>query len=111
MFGDVLRMVTSSLLAVHLLCVNLASGGPLLAAWLDWRGTRDQQETAPIGQSALDPIEGLPEVLGDAAAAIAAKVQCADPRQANAVGRYLLASSWAAGCLFKHDGKKMRTKR
>lgn len=33
-------MVTSLLLAAHLLCVNVASGGPLLAAWLDWRGTR-----------------------------------------------------------------------
>jgi hypothetical protein len=26
------------LLAVHLLCVNVASGGPILGAWLDWRG-------------------------------------------------------------------------
>jgi len=39
-------MVTSLLLAAHLLCVNLASGGPLLAAWLDWRGTRGEDAAA-----------------------------------------------------------------
>jgi hypothetical protein len=31
------------LLAVHLLLVNVAAGGPLVAAWLDWRGTRGEQ--------------------------------------------------------------------
>ena len=39
-------MVTSLLLAAHLLCVNLASGGPILAAWLDWRGTRGEDAAA-----------------------------------------------------------------
>jgi hypothetical protein len=32
----------SLLLAAHLLCVNVAAGGPLVAAWLDWRGRRDE---------------------------------------------------------------------
>jgi hypothetical protein len=36
----------SLLLASHFLCVNLASGGPLLAAWLDWRGTRGEDAAA-----------------------------------------------------------------
>jgi hypothetical protein len=30
----------SLLLSAHLICVNIASGGPIVAAWLDWRGTR-----------------------------------------------------------------------
>ena len=30
------------LLAVHLLCVNVASAGPLVAIWLDWRANRDE---------------------------------------------------------------------
>src|SRR5205823_1965055 len=34
------------LLAAHLLCVNVASGGPLSAAWLDWRGTRGDEAAA-----------------------------------------------------------------
>lgn len=34
------ELLLTLLLAAHLLCVNVASGGPLLAAWLDWRGTR-----------------------------------------------------------------------
>src|SRR5262245_54273025 len=28
------------LLSAHLLCVNVASGGPVVAAWLDWRGAK-----------------------------------------------------------------------
>jgi hypothetical protein len=32
----------SLLLAAHLLCVNVAAGGPLVAAWLDWRGRGDE---------------------------------------------------------------------
>jgi hypothetical protein len=36
----------SLLLAAHLLCVNLAAGGPLVAAWLDWRGTRGDAAAA-----------------------------------------------------------------
>src|SRR5438270_11738652 len=39
-------MVTSLLLAAHLLCVNVASGAPLLAAWLDGRGTRGDDAAA-----------------------------------------------------------------
>jgi hypothetical protein len=31
----------SFLVAAHLLCVNVAAGGPLIAAWLDWRGRSD----------------------------------------------------------------------
>lgn len=27
-------------MTAHLVCVNLASGGPLVGAWLDWRGVR-----------------------------------------------------------------------
>ena len=34
------------LLAAHLLCVNVASGGPLVAAWLDWRGMRGDDTAA-----------------------------------------------------------------
>jgi hypothetical protein len=30
------------LLAAHLLCVNIAAGGPLVAAWLDWRSHTDE---------------------------------------------------------------------
>src|SRR5262245_44394732 len=36
----------SLLLAVHLLCVNVASGGPIVAAWLDWRGVRGDESAA-----------------------------------------------------------------
>jgi hypothetical protein len=31
----------SLLLAAHLVCVNVAAGGPLVAAWLDWRSRGD----------------------------------------------------------------------
>src|SRR5438128_1222496 len=34
------------LLAAHLLCVNVAAGGPLLGVWLDWRGTRGDEPAA-----------------------------------------------------------------
>jgi len=34
------------LLALHLLCVNAASGGPLVAAWLDWRAARGDDAAA-----------------------------------------------------------------
>ena len=34
------------LLSLHLLCVNAAAGGPLVAAWLDWRGTRGDAAAA-----------------------------------------------------------------
>jgi hypothetical protein len=36
----------SLLLAAHLLCVNAASGGPIVAAWLDWRGFRGDEAAA-----------------------------------------------------------------
>lgn len=32
----------SLLLAAHLLCVDVAAGGPLVAAWLDWRSRGDK---------------------------------------------------------------------
>jgi hypothetical protein len=38
--------VLSLLLAAHLLCVNVASGGPLLAAWLDWRSMQGDEAAA-----------------------------------------------------------------
>ena len=41
-----LEIVITLLLAVHLLCVNVASGGPIVAAWLDWRGTRGDEAAA-----------------------------------------------------------------
>lgn len=44
-------------LAVHLLCVNLACGGPMVAAWLDWRGVRGDGAAAALavrlGRAAL----------------------------------------------------------
>jgi hypothetical protein len=42
----VYRILISILLALHLLCVNIASGAPLLASWLDWRGTRGDDASA-----------------------------------------------------------------
>ena len=39
-------LLETLLLAVHLMCVNVASGGPLVAAWLDWRGTRGDTAAA-----------------------------------------------------------------
>ena len=40
------ELVLTFLLAAHLLCVNVASGGPIVAAWLDWRGTRADEAAA-----------------------------------------------------------------
>lgn len=34
------------LLTAHLLCVNVASGGPIVATWLDWRATRGHEIAA-----------------------------------------------------------------
>lgn len=42
------ELLLSLLLAMHLLCVNVASGGPIVGAWLDLRGSRGD-ETAAIG--------------------------------------------------------------
>ncbi len=36
----------SLLLAAHLLCVNVAAGGPIVAAWLDWMGMRGSEAAA-----------------------------------------------------------------
>jgi hypothetical protein len=36
----VLYVLDILVLTAHFLCVNLASGGPLVGAWLDWRGVR-----------------------------------------------------------------------
>jgi len=36
-------MILGLLLAVHLLCVNVAAGGPVLGAWLDWRALRGDE--------------------------------------------------------------------
>jgi hypothetical protein len=41
------------LLSAHLLCVNVASGGPIVAAWLDWRGARGGDEAAAKAAVAL----------------------------------------------------------
>jgi hypothetical protein len=42
----VLDLVLVLLLTSHLLCVNVAAGGPLVAAWLDWRGMRGDDAAA-----------------------------------------------------------------
>jgi hypothetical protein len=42
----VLEVALTLLLAVHLLCVNVASGGPIVAAWLDWQGMRGGEAAA-----------------------------------------------------------------
>src|SRR5205823_5079294 len=41
-----MEIVMSLLLAAHLICVNVASGGPILGAWLDWLGTRGDDAAA-----------------------------------------------------------------
>src|SRR5215213_1093926 len=46
-----LDIAISLLLAAHLLCVNIAAGGPLLAAWLDLRGVRGNAIAASAGRS------------------------------------------------------------
>lgn len=46
------EVLLSLVLAMHLLCVNIASGGPIVAAWLDWRGVRGD-ETAAAGAKYL----------------------------------------------------------
>jgi hypothetical protein len=42
----VLETCMTLLMAAHLLCVNLAAGGPIIAAWLDWRGCRGDEAAA-----------------------------------------------------------------
>lgn len=60
-----LQLIEILLLAVHLLCVNVASGGPLVGAWLDWRGTRGD-EAAASGAAYL----GRASIIGLAAGAV-----------------------------------------
>jgi hypothetical protein len=44
--GPVISALLILLLTLHLLCVNVASGGPILGAWLDWRGSRGDEAAA-----------------------------------------------------------------
>jgi hypothetical protein len=39
-------LLETLLLAAHLLCVNVAAGGPIVAAWFDWRGARGDATAA-----------------------------------------------------------------
>jgi hypothetical protein len=41
-----IALLETLLLAAHLLCVNAAAGGPLVAAWLDWRARRGDNAAA-----------------------------------------------------------------
>lgn len=41
-----LPVLTTLLLSTHLLAVNIAAGGPLVGAWLDWRGVRGDELSA-----------------------------------------------------------------
>jgi hypothetical protein len=54
-------MILETLLLVpHLLCVNLASGGPIVGAWLDWRGSRgDEMATKAARRLAAVSLFGL----------------------------------------------------
>ena len=36
-----MEILVAVILAIHLLCVDVASAGPLVCIWLDWRGRRD----------------------------------------------------------------------
>jgi len=42
----VLQFLLTGLISAHLVCVNVASGGPIVAAWLDWRGARGDEAAA-----------------------------------------------------------------
>jgi len=42
----VLEIALCLLLAAHLLCVNVAGGGPIVGAWLDWKGTHGSEVAA-----------------------------------------------------------------
>jgi hypothetical protein len=39
--SSLVSWLDTALLTAHLVCVNAAAGGPLVAAWLDWRSARD----------------------------------------------------------------------
>ena len=45
-----IEIAITLLLAAHLLCVNAAAGGPLVAAWLDWRAARGDAAAAPAAR-------------------------------------------------------------
>jgi hypothetical protein len=49
----VFELAVIMLLSAHLLCVNVASGGPIVAAWLDSRGTRHADDAAAKAAVAL----------------------------------------------------------
>ncbi|QDU95394.1 hypothetical protein [Lignipirellula cremea] len=42
--------LASLVFAIHLICMNVASAGPLGAAWLDWRGRRGDLAAAQTGR-------------------------------------------------------------
>jgi hypothetical protein len=47
----VIDVVLTLLLTAHLLCVNVASGGPVVGAWLDWQGWRGHEAAARAARS------------------------------------------------------------
>lgn len=49
--GEKLQFTAEILiLTVHLLCMNVASGGPLVGIWLDWRSRRDDPLAVAAGR-------------------------------------------------------------
>ena len=46
-----MEYVLSLLLAFHLMCVNVAAGGPIVAAWLDWRSRKGDNAAARAAKS------------------------------------------------------------
>lgn len=68
-----LEAATILMLAAHLLCVNVATGGPLIGLWLEWRGSRGDQDADRAGRylagaSALALLAGA--ILGGALLAL-----------------------------------------
>jgi hypothetical protein len=54
-----LDVVTTLVLIAHLLCVNVAAGGPLLCAWLEWRrGPVARQAASCLGFASLLTLVG-----------------------------------------------------
>lgn len=45
-----LELLIVIVLALHLMCVNVAAAGPLVCLWLDWRGGRGDALAARIGR-------------------------------------------------------------
>jgi hypothetical protein len=50
----VTELAITLLLALHLVCVNAAAGGPLVALWLDWRGARGDEAAAKAARYLAD---------------------------------------------------------